>query len=202
MWSARSFAARCEFYIDRMTLLRWTTAASLIALALCQAQSAMSQTDTSSPPPAAAADVRSRDAIMHAFYEVVSGPAGTRDWNRFYSLFAPGARLIFTSRAAPDSTPHLDVMTPQEFEKNLSPFFAKNSLDEREIGRSVDTFGALTQIFSAYAGRHMADDPKPFSRGIHGVQLFNDGKRWYIVTIYGESESPGNAVPSRYLSSK
>ena len=40
---------------EPLRLLRWTTAASLIALAPCQAQSAMSQTDASSPPPAAAA---------------------------------------------------------------------------------------------------------------------------------------------------
>ncbi len=184
------------------SLARWTAAASLIALAPCQAQSAVSPTDTSSPPPAMAADVRSSDAIMHAFYEVVSGPAGTRDWNRFYSLFAPGARLIFIDRAAPDSTPHIAVMTPREFEQNVSPYFAKNSLDEREIGRSVDTFGSMAHIFSAYASRKMADDAKPSGRGIHSAQLFNDGKRWYIVTIYGNAESPGNAIPSRYLSSK
>jgi hypothetical protein len=162
----------------------------------------MSQTDTSSPPPAAAADVRSRDAIMHAFYDVVSGPAGTRDWNRFYSLFVPGARLIFTNRAAPDSTPHLKVFTPQEFAQALSPYFAKNSLNEREIGHSIDTFGSMTHIFSAYAGRKMATDAKPDARGIHSAQLFNDGMRWYIVTIYGNDEYPGNAIPSRYLSAK
>jgi hypothetical protein len=182
-----------------MSLLRWTTAASLIALAPCQAQSAMSQTDMSSPPPAAAADVGSMDAIVHAYYDVISGPAGDRDWNRFYSLFAPGGRLIRTSRAAPDSTPRTAVMTPQEFAQQLGPYFAKNALYEKEISHSVDTFGAITQRFSTYAAMGAAGDAKPSGRGIYSAQLFNDGKRWYIVTMYWDNERPGNAIPSRYL---
>jgi len=192
-----------------MSLLRWTTAASLslIALAPCQAQSAMSQTgmsqtDMSSPPPAAAADVRSMDAIVHAYYDVISGPAGDRDWNRFYSLFASGGRLIRTSRAAPDSTPRTAVMTPQEFAQKLGPYFAKHALNEKEISHSADTFGAITQRFSTYAVLDSAGDATPSARGIYSAQLFNDGKRWYIVTLYWDNEYPGNAIPSRYLSSK
>ena len=185
-----------------MSLLRWTTAASLIALAPCQAQSAMSQTDTSSPPPAAATDVRSMDAIMHAYYDVISGPAGNRDWNRFYSLFVPGGRLIQTSRSGPDRIPRTTVMTPQEFAQELGPYFAKNSFYEKEISsHSVDTFGAITQRFSTHVIMDTPSDAKP-ERGIASAQLFNDGKRWYIVTVYWDNETPGNAIPSRYLSSK
>ena len=175
-----------------MSLLRWTTAASLIALAPCQAQSAM---------PAAAADVRSMDAIMHAYYDVISGPAGNRDWNRFYSLFVPGGRLIQTDRAAADSTPHTTVMTPEEFAQQLGPYFAKNALYEKEISHSVDTFGAITQRFSTHVIMDTPDDAKP-GRGIASAQLFNDGKRWYLVTVFWDNETPGNTIPSRYLSSK
>jgi hypothetical protein len=174
-----------------MSLLRWTTAASLIALAPCQAQS---------PPPAAAADVGSINAIMHAYYDVISGPAGDRDWNRFYSLWMPGGRLIQTSRAAPDSTPHTTVMTPQEFAQKLGPYFAKNAFYEQEISsHSVETFGAITQLFSTYGVMDAADDAKPKSRGIYSAQLFNDGKRWYIVTVWWDAERPGNPIPARYL---
>ena len=186
---------------EPLRLLRWTTAASLIALAPCQAQSAMSQTDMSNAPPAAAADVRSMDAIMHAYYDVISGPAGNRDWNRFYSLFVPGGRLIQTDRAAPDSTPRTVVRTPQEFVQWIGPYMAKNALYEKEISHSVDTFGAITQRFSTHVIMDTPGDAKP-ARGIASAQLFNDGKRWYIVTVYWDNETPGNAIPSRYLSSK
>jgi hypothetical protein len=162
----------------------------------------MSQTDMSSSPPAAAADVGSMDAIMHAFYDVLSGPAGPRDWNRFYSLFVPGGRLIQTTRAAPDSTPHTVVRTPQEFVQWIGGRFEKNAFYEKEISHSVDTFGAITQRFSTYAVLSAADDAKPSVRGIYSAQLFNDGKRWYIVTMYWDNEHPGTVIPSQYLSSK
>jgi hypothetical protein len=185
--------------VPTISLLRWTTAASLIALAPCQAQSAMPQTDMSNP---AAADVRSMDAIVHAYYDVISGPAGDRDWNRFYSLFLPGGRLIETDRAAPDSTPHTVVMTPQEFAHQVGPYLAKHALYEKEISHTVDTFGAITQRFSTRVVLDAAGDVKPSARGIYSVQLFNDGQRWYIVTLYWDNEYPGNTIPSRYLDSK
>ena len=178
---------------------RWALALSLVALAACRAQRAMSS-DSSSPPPAAAADVRSIEAILHAKYEVLSGPAGPRDWNRFYSLFIPsGGRLIRTQRTAQDSTPHLNAMTPQEYAQQVSGFVAKNSFYEKPISLSVDTFGAVTQVFSTYESRKAKDDPQPFGRGIDSFQLFNDGKRWYIVTIWWDAERPGNPIPARYL---
>ncbi len=44
-------------------------------------------------PAAKLEDVKSMDAILHAIYDVISGPAGDRDWNRFRSLFLPQARF-------------------------------------------------------------------------------------------------------------
>ena len=46
-------------------------------------------------PKAKPEDVKSQDAILKALYDVISGPAGApRDWQRFRSLFYPGAQLI------------------------------------------------------------------------------------------------------------
>jgi hypothetical protein len=152
----------------------------------------------SGAPPAAPADVRSIAAVIHAAYDVISGPAGARDWNRFYSLFAPGARLIRTLR---DSTgpAHLQPMTPHEFAALAGDYFSKNPFYENEIGRESNTFGAVTQAFSAYQSKHAPGDAKPFARGINSFQLFNDGKRWYIVTIYWDDEHAGVTIPDRYL---
>ncbi|MFB1484026.1 hypothetical protein [Corallococcus sp. RDP092CA] len=45
--------------------------------------------------PARPEDVKSLDAILKALYDVISGPAGApRDWQRFRSLFPPGAQRI------------------------------------------------------------------------------------------------------------
>ena len=56
---------------------------------------AAAQATPAPPPPAKPADVASPDAILAATYDVISGPAAQkRDWDRFRSLFVPGARLI------------------------------------------------------------------------------------------------------------
>lgn len=146
-----------------------------------------------------AADVDSIGGILRAAYDVISGPAGHRDWDRFYGLFAPDARLIQTQRDSTSHVAHLVSMTPQDFAKRAGDYFAANSFYEGEIGRTVNTFGAITQVFDAYASRHEANDAKPFARGINSFQLFNDGARWYIVTIYWDDERSGHTIPGRYL---
>ena len=45
-------------------------------------------------------DVKSLDSILKAIYDVICGPAGDRDWNRFRSLFVPEARLTSATRKA------------------------------------------------------------------------------------------------------
>jgi len=171
-------------------------ALTIAAPPVLQAQGAAAS-DSATPPAAAPADVQSLDAIMHAVYDVISGPAGPRNWQRFYSLFAPGARLIPTRRDS--SGVHIYTMSPQGYVQRAGDIFQRIGFFEHEVGRETNTFGAVTQGFSAYASRHSADDPKPFARGINSFQLFNDGTRWYIVTIYWADERPDNPVPDRYL---
>jgi hypothetical protein len=153
----------------------------------------------SAPPRANPADVASLDAIVTALYDVISGPAGqARDWNRFRSLFIPGARLI-PSVHPPNATVRTAVWTPEQYAERAGANLTRNGFFEHEIGRSTDSFGAITQIFSAYESKRTAADPKPFARGINSIQLFNDGTRWYVVTIFWDSERPDNPIPDKYL---
>ena len=153
----------------------------------------------SAPPRANPADVASLDAIVTALYDVISGPAGqARDWNRFRSLFIPGARLIPTIHP-PNAAPRTLVWSPEQYAERAGANLTKNGFFEREIGRTTDQFGAITQIFSAYESKRTASDPKPFARGINSIQLLNDGTRWYVVTIFWDGERPDNPIPDRYL---
>jgi hypothetical protein len=36
-------------------------------------------------------------------------------------------------------------------------------------------------------------------RGINSIQLFNDGKRWWIVSIYWQQENARAPIPQEYL---
>lgn len=160
------------------------------------------QTAQAAAAPTIAADpkdVGSQDAIVAALYDVISGPAGQkRNWDRFRSLFVPGARLIPTG-VGPDAKARIRTMTPDEYATASGPRLEQNGFFEREISRTGETFGNITHAFSTYESRRAAADEKPFARGINSIQLFNDGTRWWIVTVYWDSERPQNPIPAKYL---
>ena len=159
------------------------------------------RTFTSAMPASTArpTDVASIDSIITVLYASISGGAGVkRDWNRFLSLFAPGARLIPTGRR-PDGTQVMRSMSPEEYSTTIGPQLEAGGFFEREIGRETQQFGAIAHVFSAYDSKRLESDAQPFARGINSIQLFNDGKRWWVVTIYWDSERPDNRIPDRYL---
>ena len=135
-----------------------------------------------STPGASATDVATLDAILRAMYEVISGAAGApRDWTRERSLYLPGARLMpVVSR--PGETPHVRVLSPEDYIRRVEPIFATEDFWERETGRQVETFGRIAHVLSHYESLR---DPKgaPFERGTNSVQLFYDDSRWWIVSV-------------------
>lgn len=154
--------------------------------------------DTASRPEAAPADVESIDAIMAAVYDVISGPAGEkRDWDRMRSLFVDGARLIPTGRSQSGQYGHR-VMSVEDYVTGAGTWLEQNGFFETEIGRKTDRFGNIAQVFSTYESRR-TPDADPFMRGINSFQLWNDGHRWWVVSIFWENESPESPIPTEYL---
>lgn len=148
------------------------------------------------------ADVASIDQIMKAVYEVISGDAGQkRDWDRFRALFHKDARLIPAGKNK-EGAVSARAFTPEEYIARSSPFMEKEGFFEKEIARRIDVYGNIAQAFSTYEAFHKTDDKKPFMRGINSFQLLNDGKRWWIVTIYWQAETPENPIPKEYLKSR
>lgn len=149
--------------------------------------------------PANPADVASIDAIIAAVYDVISGPAGKkRDWDRMRTLFAPGARLIPTGTRQTAGYASR-VLSVDEYIERASGFFEKEGFYEQEAARKTELFGQIAHAFSTYESRHAPGDAKPFQRGINSIQLMNDGKRWWIVTIFWQSEDEKNPLPEKYL---
>jgi hypothetical protein len=147
-------------------------------------------------PAAKAADTDSIDSVIKAVYEVISGPAGSpRDWVRFKALFADGARLIPVRAAGPA------VSTPDEYAERAKPIFEKAGFYETELARKLETFGNIAHAFSTYESRH-APGEKPFARGINSFQLVKIGDTWKVMTIFWDSERPGNPLPEKYLENR
>jgi hypothetical protein len=135
---------------------------------------------------------------MAALYDSISGPAGKRDWDRLRSLFLPGARLIPSRRGA-DASNAARVFSVDEFIGAIEPRVKDEGFFEREVYRRGERFGAIAHVFSTYESRRAKEDPKPFVRGINSIQLFFDGKRWWVVTIFWDSERPDQPIPEEYL---
>ena len=183
-----------------------------LTIGLVMTANAQTPTPTATPQPTASPattpaadpkDVATMDSIVAAVYDVISGPAGQkRNWDRFRSLFVPGARLIPTGHNPQTGEVASRVRTPEEYITRSSPLLEQNGFFEREISRRMERFGNIAHIFSTYESRHRPDDEKPFARGINSIQLMNDGKRWWIVTIFWQAEDGKNPLPAEYLRSR
>ena len=147
--------------------------------------------------PARPADVTTIDSIITTLYAVISGPAGQpRQWDRFHSLMHAEARLIPTRC---DSTGKCSqrIMTPKQYQERADSFLVAEGFTEQELKRSTERYGAIAHAFSSYQSFRRGETT-PFARGINSIQLFWDGQRWWIMSIFWDSERPNNPLPAAY----
>jgi hypothetical protein len=145
-------------------------------------------------------DVKSLDAIMHAAYDSISGPAGPRDWNRFRSLFLPQARFTQIGEGA-DGAKVVISWNVDEFVRDAGFIFAKDPFYENALVNKPESYGGMTQVLSSYESKRTPDG-KPFDRGVNSFQVLNDGKRWWIVSIFWDSERADNPLPAKLQNKK
>jgi len=178
----------------------------IAALVLGLAGPAAAQTPAPAPaagaasaPSPAPADVASPEAIVAALYDVISGDAGVaRDWDRFRSLFHPTARLM-PSGVNREGVAVARSITPEEYITRSGPLLVGQGFHEREIARRAERFGGVVHVWSTYESLHSLSDAAPFARGINSIQLFHDGSRWWVLTVYWQGETPDAPIPAEYL---
>ena len=142
-------------------------------------------------------DVESPDAIIKAVYDIISGPAGERNWPRLRTLYIEGARLIPTGKRMHDDG-GFQVLSVDEWIADASGFLNENDFWEKEIMRHSDQFGNMIQAFSTYEARDR-EDGQPIARGINSIQLLYKDKRWWIVTVMWANENEDNPIPREFL---
>jgi hypothetical protein len=127
-------------------------------------------------------DVSSVDAIIAIDYKLLSGRADEkRDWDRMRTLFAPGARLIPIERDE-NGIPMARVFTIDQYIKSRTPMLAEGDFYEIETHREERREGRLAQVWSSYVAVR-APGGDPIRRGANSFQLWNDGARWWILSI-------------------
>lgn len=172
-------------------MVRFFGVAGLIVTAMAAADSLQAQ------DPGRPEDVNTLDGIIRAYYEVVSGPAGQlRDWPRDSSLHRPDAQVLIVGDGE-DGQPRAQVMTLGEFHQR-SADLAERGFFEYEIHRETQIHGAIAHVWSTYEWRTTREGPIG-GRGINSIQLYHDGRRWWITSWIFDGRSDAPPVPPRYL---
>ncbi len=188
-----------SFFRQRTSMALFVLALPVIFISLATAQTQKPEkshvkAETIAPRPE---DVATLDGIIKAFYETISGPKGQpRQWARDRTLYIPDMR--FVSLEIRDGKPHAEIMDHQTYVDRTNDFFVREGFFEHEIHRVTKSFGNLTHVFSTYEMRSTPGGPVT-GRGINSIQLFNDGKRWWIVSAVWDDERPDNPIPQEFL---
>jgi hypothetical protein len=121
--------------------------------------------------------------VIDEMYDMISGPAGPRDWSRQANCFLPDARQVRTW-VDQDGRPQMLAMSLDDYRANTTPFFMANPFHEVETDRRIDLFGNIAHVWSAYEARTSPDDATPERRGINSIQLFRHPEMgWRIVAM-------------------
>ncbi len=142
-------------------------------------------------------DLTTLDGIVAALYEVISGPPGERDWDRFHALFVPGA-ILLNAGPRPDSLAAPTPISPRGYQEQAAPFFRESGFFESEIARTTHRYGTVAQLWSTYESRREAG-AEPFARGINSIVAIRHDGRWWITSIVWDAERPDNPIPDAYL---
>jgi hypothetical protein len=143
-------------------------------------------------------DVGSIDGIVKAYYSVITGPPGrAREWDRDRTLYIPDLRFVAVG-VDKAGKPNARIMSHQQFVDAENAQMVKEGFDEREIHRVTQPFGNIAHVFSTYETRNTPGGPL-IGRGINSIELFWDGKRWWIASAIWDEERPDNPIPKDYL---
>ena len=144
-------------------------------------------------------DVTTLDGIIRAYYEVVSGPAGSMpEIARDHTLHHPGAKVSITGVDG-NGEPTIVTGTLSDYYDRVGRGPRPTAFYEEEIHRVVQRFGNIAHVWSTYVYRDTPEGPET-GRGINSIQLYHDGDRWWITAWIFDSERAGNPIPGAYLS--
>ena len=142
-------------------------------------------------------DVATIDGMIKAYYEVVTGPAGQpRDWARDRTLYIKDLRFVIVDY---DKAGQIaaKIVDHQQFVDSSNESLMKGFV-EKEIHRVTERFGPIAHVWSTYDTRRTPDGPV-IMRGINSIELFWDGKRWWIANAIWTDETKENPIPKEYL---
>jgi len=140
-----------------------------------------------------AEDVKSIEAIITAYYDVVSG-SSTDPWQYERDNYIHAENAVIT-RLDDNGKAESHTLEAEYMPLVLAP---KEDFYEKELKRKVSQFGNIAQVWSAFEIR---TDPKIESnvRGLNSIQLHYEKGRWFIDSWTCEMESQKNSLVTDFL---
>ena len=152
--------------------------------------------------PARAEDVSTIEGIVKASYETISGGVGVpRQWGRDRTLYDPYMRFVSLGKDPKTGKVTRSSGSEQDYADHADAYFIKVGFTEHELAHTVHRFGNAATVLSSYEGKETGTG-KPADRGVNIFQLYNDGKRWWILSIVWDEERPDNPISSELLEKK
>lgn len=148
-------------------------------------------------PTPVAGDEFDIETTVLAVYNVISGPAGRRDWKRFEALFVPDARIVVST--AKDGVPGTVVMTTKDYIERSTPAFNEKGFFERPIATRTLRYGNIAHVWSTYEARAASNQEKPDARGINSFELVRIGSEWKVQSLVWQKESAAHPIPPQFV---
>lgn len=132
-------------------------------------------------------------SVVSALYEMISGPAGPRDYSQRWDVFHKEARMMRTGLGQ-DGKPWIKIMTPVDHAADTAPVFAAEDFFEVETLREIKQFGNVAQVWSIYEKRKTPNGA-PYGRGINSIQLYKGEDGWRVTAMIWDNERAGLTIP-------
>jgi hypothetical protein len=128
--------------------------------------------------------------ITRRLYEVISQPAGERDWESVRHLYHPRATMVRTG-IGDDEQPFVLAMTFDEYIDNATALLEGIGFSEVEISQDVTVFGNVARVASIYEFEYRLTDDVRRGRGVNFFNFVNEGAGWKIMNIVWDNERDG-----------
>jgi hypothetical protein len=146
-------------------------------------------------------EVATLDGIIKAYYDVVTVKKGEKiSYERDSLLHAVGA-VAGMAQYDKDGKVALKIISLREFHLQSDSTLEADGFYEKEISRKVEQFGAVYHVWSTYETKKTKEGPV-VERGINSIQLYYDGKRFWILSWFFDSETKERPIPKKYLIKK
>jgi hypothetical protein len=131
-------------------------------------------------------------ATLKAMYAAISfSEGGEPDWNGMNATFHRSARL---TRITPEGVDYFDLESFQAMAMEMLDRGVYTCFFEAEIVRTVQVFGALAHVLSAYETKRSMKAASYLARGVNSIQLLRHGLTWQVHSLLWDEETAGTPL--------